>query len=306
MGSQFSDAHCDGIWGIAPANQSKIQDAYRAANSGSSAGDTLVQRIFDENPSVPDYLSFFLGRTVDAARGKTVGEFTVGKYLVEYPYIGNTTVIPLVQSSVALSSNVQPWSLELNGLAVNGHKLNLATETSGLAAGSAVALLALGESWIIGPDDAVAEIMSNVEGAVFSAGTGDESLYAGTYAVPCTSLIDVLISVGPHTFPLTPIDLNVNASISTDGTGPQCTAGIYPVSSQYTGGLGADWIFGDAMLKSVYSLYNYGTYDNSTGSSTGGAFLQMVPTTDITVAISNFNADRGTTYSTTSANAGVL
>ena len=69
----------DGLIGLGPNYGSLIRDD----SNGSSSADPVLDRIFRQNLTTPNFLSFLLGRSDDPS-DMFPGDITVGEYLSGY------------------------------------------------------------------------------------------------------------------------------------------------------------------------------------------------------------------------------
>ena len=101
-----------GIVGLGPGSGSRILTSL----NGQSRGDTVLDRIFQQNVSAPNILTVLLGRSNDPAELYS-GEITVGEILPGYENITNEPHVP-VTADPPLQSADQHWQvlLDENGI----------------------------------------------------------------------------------------------------------------------------------------------------------------------------------------------
>lgn len=96
-----------GLIGLGPNSGSQVQDAI-----GDSSGDAVLDRIFRQNTSTPNYLTVLLGRNDDPTTSPT-GDLTIGEIMSGHE---NITSQPKLSVSVLSSSNSanQHWQILLD------------------------------------------------------------------------------------------------------------------------------------------------------------------------------------------------
>ncbi|KAG8705093.1 hypothetical protein FRC09_003161 [Ceratobasidium sp. 395] len=100
------------------------------------------------------------------------------------------------------------------------------------------------------------------------------------------------ITMGKQSIPIHPLDLT-KVSILTFPDGHNLTAclSFYNEASYY--GSDNDLVLGDAFLRNVYAVYNYGDYNNTeSGLSHDTPFIQLLPLTNASVASAEFKDAR--------------
>jgi cathepsin D len=133
------------------------------------------------------------------------------------------------------------WLLSLTGLTVNGKSVSVTSSTS-------LSAIDTGTTLIGGPTDDVNKFWAAVPGA--QALTGNN---AGYFSVPCTTVLDVTMSFGGKSWPISSDDMLMQTN--TPGV---CVGAIFDLSlgSNAGGGQGnPNWVVGDTFLKNVYSVY---------------------------------------------------
>ncbi|KAG8728100.1 hypothetical protein FRC12_022016 [Ceratobasidium sp. 428] len=121
-----------------------------------------------------------------------------------------------------------------------------------------------------------------------------------TYAVPCMAEAQLVFSIGGRDIPIHPLDLTQVTTITTT-SGSQnftmCQNAYQPFSSNAGGGE-VDYILGDAFLRNVYSLYDYGDYvQGFSGLAQGDPYMKLLPLTDPTAASAEFKTARAASLS---------
>ena len=89
-----SNAVGTGLIGLGPNYGSQVHEAL-----GNSSGDAVLDRIFQQNTSTPNYLTILLGRDDDPS-DKFPGDLTVGEILPGYEAITSQTKLNVSQVSI--------------------------------------------------------------------------------------------------------------------------------------------------------------------------------------------------------------
>lgn len=103
-----------GLIGLGPSTGSSVRAAM-----GSSAGDPVLDRIFRQNTSASNYITFLLGREEDPSSSDIPGNLTIGEILPGYENITNQ---PKIDVSVLPSdeSDEQHWQVLLDADGILG------------------------------------------------------------------------------------------------------------------------------------------------------------------------------------------
>ena len=102
-----------GLIGLGPNYGSQVSDAV-----GDSSGDAVSDRIFQQNTSTPNYITFLLGRNDDPTDPPT-GDLTVGELMSGYE---NVTSQPKLSVSSVSSAEIenQHWQILLDADGIVG------------------------------------------------------------------------------------------------------------------------------------------------------------------------------------------
>lgn len=117
----------------------------------------------------------------------------------------------------------------LTDLTVQGNSINLA---AGAASYSAIDT---GTTLIGGPTNAIQQIYAQIPGA--AAGTGN---FDGFYTFPCNTQVNVEMTFGGRSWPISPADF-----IAGQVSATQCMGAFFEINN---GGGSPAWIVGDAFL----------------------------------------------------------
>lgn len=157
------------------------------------------------------------------------GTFTMGA-LNSSLYTGDIDYVDLPSDAVTY------WTLPLTTLTVQGNSITLGSGQNSYSA------IDTGTTLIGGPQDAIEEIYANIPDS--SPGTGN---LEGYYTYPCTTNVNVTVSFGGRSWAISSADFLMTKA-STD----RCVGAFFVLGST-----NPSWIFGDTLLKNVYSVFRY-------------------------------------------------
>ncbi|CAE6475651.1 unnamed protein product [Rhizoctonia solani] len=282
----------NGLLGLGFDTLSSIANTV-AQNTQQNWGRTLLSNIFISDPTTPNHVAFRLDRH-DDGNNTDVGAFDVGTFAAGFEAVNNTAQIPI------FSSNAQQnlyWNVLVDGVTLNGKAQTLKTTVNGGTqappAGKVSAVLDTGYS--------LPQLSPELAHAIYSAmgGTLVQDTGNTTYAVPCMAEVQLVFSIGGHTIPIHPLDLTqVQTVTTTRGTNYTMCINAYQPFSSNAGGGEVDYILGDAFLRNVYSLYDYGDFiQGFSGLAQGNPYIKLLPLTDPTAASAEFKTARAATLS---------
>ncbi|KAI9513331.1 acid protease [Russula earlei] len=246
-----------GIVGIGFTSLSNIDALVQ--KTGSSSGSSLLYNIFSSQTQEPNFIAVSLQRSTDPT-ADVQGTFLVGELDPQYAAVVQTPPIPTFPVS-----NPRRWNVLLEAVLVGN---------------TAVALLDSGTSLSYARPDLCEAIYSNITGA-------QQDSQTGLWSIPCNVEIDVAIQINGQVFPLHPLDM-VPKSISNPG---RCVGSFVSqdLSAMVTGDI--DVILGDNVLRSVYSVYDFGDFDDS--GTMGNPYVKLLSLVDPDAASKDFAAARG-------------
>ncbi|KAJ7019898.1 aspartic peptidase domain-containing protein [Mycena alexandri] len=266
-----------GSWGIGfgsndPDTSRINQKVQTAFGANTTWGQNALASIFALNQTGSDYIGLSLSRLGDPT-DTADGSLTISEYDSDYQAVANSPRLPL--SLLNLGS----WTVPLDGLSVNGKRINWNSTVLYLPTGAGYTLvqLDLGMPNIVMPAKQAA-----VRVHVFNFAHLTEFGVNEVWIVPCNASIDVVASFGGQDFPIHPLDLtDLKIVTSPDGTS-NYTACVGTIIGAVTT-VSIDALFGDSFLRNVYTVFDFGTGGNTKGSP----FVQMLSTTDNSTAQSD-------------------
>ncbi|KAI0693590.1 aspartic peptidase domain-containing protein [Cytidiella melzeri] len=242
-------------------------------HTGSSTGRSLLHNLFADNTNEPNFISFALQRTADN-NNDVQGTFSIGEVSPQYASVLNNDPLPTFPEAYP-----SRWNVLVDALIVGSKTVPVSTVVTGAPAGKAVVLLDSGTSFTYAPEAVCTAIYGAVPGASY-----DSSI--GQWIVPCDVEIDIALQFGGKVFPIHPLDVSPQ-SLSVPG---QCTGTFIP----QTVAVGAgefDWLVGDNVLRSIYSVYDFGDYQSD--GSLGNPYVKLLSLVDPNKASAEFHQLRG-------------
>jgi saccharopepsin len=240
-----------------------------------STGRSLLFNLFETNPTEPNFIAFALQRNSDTT-DDVEGSFSIGELEPKYAHVSGNERIPTWPIS-----NPYRWNLLLDAVIVNDTITVPTTNVVGAPSNKAVVLMDSGSSYTYAPKEICDAIYSGVPGASYDASIG------GYWRVPCATEIDMALQIGGQVFPIHPLD--VNPSTAADPS--MCIGSFVPQS--FSIGNDFDWLVGDNFLRSVYSLYDFGDFDDS--GHMGDPYMKLLSIVDPDQASISFHELRGGT-----------
>ncbi|KAG6331747.1 hypothetical protein ID866_7341 [Astraeus odoratus] len=242
--------------------------------TGSSEGRTLLYNLFQDNPSEPNFIAFSLQSSSDD--DGVTGSFSIGETDPQYANVTSTNKIP----TWPVSSPTR-WNVLLDSFIVGTQTISVSSSVSGVPSNKAVILLDSGTSYTYAPVDVCDAIYGGVSGAQYNTGLGQ-------WVVPCDVEIDMAFQIDNQIFPIHPLDVTPAAT----GDPSTCLGSFVPQSVSVGAGQ-FDWLIGDNVLRSIYTLYDFGDFDSS--GEMGDPYVQMLALVDPNQASVEFHTVRGGT-----------
>ncbi|KIJ20610.1 hypothetical protein PAXINDRAFT_106243 [Paxillus involutus ATCC 200175] len=191
--------------------------------------ETLASSGAWSQPLMAFQLTRFVNAT-GAAPTEPGGSFTMG-FVNESLYTGQIDF-------QNLPTTPSYWLLPMTELTVQGNVISIPTGSASYSA------IDTGTTLIGGPSSVIQAIYAQVPGS--QPGTGN---WQGYYTYPCTTPVNVSISFGGPSWPVSPADFQLTKVSSS-----QCIGAFFELE---TGSSAPDWIVGDTFLKNVYSVFRY-------------------------------------------------
>ncbi|KAF8165350.1 aspartic peptidase A1 [Crassisporium funariophilum] len=276
-----------GAQGIAGLGFTRLSSIDLALNgTQQSTGRSLLYNLFEANPAEPNFIAFALSRKGEAGSVNEVeGSFSIGEYEPEYAAVSGSVRIPTWPIHFPFR-----WNLLLDAVIVKDKITTPTTSVVGAPSNKAVVLMDSGSSYSslnvqyrYVSEEVCNAIYGNVPGAAF-----DPSI--GYWRVPCSAEINMALQIGGEVIPLHPLD--VNPTTAFDPT--MCIGSFVPQKIAIAKDF--DWLIGDNVLRSVYSVYDFGDFDAS--GKMGDPYMKLFPLITPDGASAEFHKERGGTPKT--------
>jgi saccharopepsin len=245
--------------------------------TGSSSGRSLLYNLFSDNPKEPNFIAISLQRSADPT-ADVQGTFLIGELDPDYSAVNQTPPIPTFPVA-----NPTRWTVLLEDILVAGGNtvVPITSTVPNAPSNRAVALLDSGTSYSYASPEVCDAIYGNISGAQLDP-------QSGLWSVPCNTEIDVAMQINGQVFPVHPLDM-----VPESATNPNnCVGSFVPQDISAIASGNFDIILGDNVLRSVYSVYDFGDFDAS--GKMGDPYLKFLSLVDPNAASKDFAAARGT------------
>ncbi|KAK0221601.1 aspartic peptidase domain-containing protein [Armillaria fumosa] len=282
-----------GVLGLGPTAGSQI---YGTLNT--SVGYTVLDRIFLQNTSTPNYLTVLLGRTQDPT-DVFPGEISIGELLDGYSNVESepkleATVLPAGESS---QQHLQILLDEDGIIRPDGKPISITTKVKQTSnSKQATAVLDTGFTLSQVPKSVADEIYSRFSGAEYmnvTNGVGE------VWILPCDQEVNITFKIGGNNYHIHPLDATMDPSLFdlsdlTDSKGRSFCIGSFQPFSFTPSAPTYDIILGMSFLRNVYAVFNFGDFVAGGNDTTirGDPYVQFLSTTDPAEAHSDFVAVR--------------
>ncbi|OBZ68699.1 putative aspartic-type endopeptidase CTSD [Grifola frondosa] len=263
----------NGLMGLGPNYGSQVQDAI-----GNSAGDAVLDRIFRQNTSTPNYITFLLGRANDPADTLS-GDLTVGEILPGYE---NITSQPKLSVTNVASSNIgnQHWQTLLDADGIIGPAGNNVIDDEGIETSvdstsnkkQLTVIFDTGYSLPQVPADVAKAFYSDVPGAEL---VDSQEAGGNIWQIPCDKEVNITFKFGGIRIPIHPLDTSINL---TDSNGNSVCYGAFQPAT--TSSSTYDMIFGMAFLRNAYAYINFGDFVDGSTNKTADPYIQLLSLTN--------------------------
>ncbi|KAF8141970.1 acid protease [Boletus edulis] len=201
------------------------------ATSGTSPfWQTLVSKGAWSQPVMGFQLTRFLNDS-NARPLEPGGSFTMG-FLNSSLYTGSIDY-------QNLATTPSFWILSLAKLTVQGNSVSLPSGSASYAA------IDTGTTLVGGPSNVIQNMFAQIPGS--QPGTGD---WQGFWTYPCNTKVNVAMSFGGPSWPVSPADFQLTQIDSNT-----CVGAFF--ESHISVGGAPNWIVGDTFLKNVFSVFRY-------------------------------------------------
>ncbi|KAG1741270.1 aspartic peptidase domain-containing protein [Suillus lakei] len=177
-------------------------------------------------------MAFQLTRFINGSNVNTEepgGSFTMG-------FVDSSLYTGIIDYQ-ALPVTPSYWILPMTSLTVQGNSVTIPSGSSSYSA------IDTGTTLVGGPSSAIQNIFAQIPGSQPGAGS-----WQGYWTYPCSTAVNVAISFGGPSWPISPADFQL-VKLSES----QCVGAFFELSSSTALG----WVIGDTFLKNVYSVFRY-------------------------------------------------
>ncbi|KAK0487697.1 aspartic peptidase domain-containing protein [Armillaria novae-zelandiae] len=281
-----------GIIGLGPTSGSSI---YNALNN--SVGYPVLDRIFLQNTSTPNYLTVLLGRTQDPS-GVFPGEISIGELLDGYSDVQSE---PKLEVTIVSDGNSSHQHLQIlldeDGIiGPDGKPISITTEVNPTSNSKrATVVLDSGTSTSQVPKYVADAIYSRISGAEYRNISDSGEIWV----IPCDEEVNITFKFSGNSYHIHPLDATMDPSLSNssnlvDSKGRTSCLGSFQPFAFTPSSLTYDMILGMSFLRNVYTVFNYGDFVAGGNGTTvrGDPYVQLLSTTDPAEAHSDFVAVR--------------
>ncbi|OBZ70907.1 hypothetical protein A0H81_09365 [Grifola frondosa] len=226
-----------------------------------TATGSALALLLQQAPSDHQYYTILFSPDVNktGTDGTFSGFFTIGE-LVDLSEIFNGASADLPDLTLIKGQPELPLTatgqFSVDAISINAQPFQLKSEIPQAPSGKPLAIVNTADPWIRASFEVVSAIYGNVSGATFV----DQSTI-GTFQVPCSTQVEVTVTLGGQDYVLDPSTL-----VRDNPFGDAC-AGVFATNGQAVSAIPAfDLSFGPHFLKNV----NYSS-SGSTGDNTAGA-----------------------------------
>jgi len=266
----------DGILGLGPSSGSRIRQSL-----GTSAADPLLDQIFRQDTSTPNFISFTLGRS-GAPSSNGSGELAIGEVLPNMASINDQPKISVTALPIGQTGD-QHWTGLVDGfIGPDGQDIPIESLVSSTPSGKILAVLDSGFTLPQVPRNVSDAIYGRVPGASFDSNNH-------VWTVPCDQEINLTVVIAGQKYPVHPLDVSASGLNLTDASGKviPCVGSYQPITNESFDGT-FDAILGMGFLRNTYTLINFGDFVNGNPSKQGDPFFQMLSVTDPATAHQDF------------------
>ncbi|EGN98510.1 hypothetical protein SERLA73DRAFT_183562 [Serpula lacrymans var. lacrymans S7.3] len=268
----------NGLIGLGPNSGSAISKAI-----GSSTGDNMLNRIFQQNSSAQNYISLILDRKNDPGEQVT-GQFTISEVIPQFSNITSMPKIP-VETVYKLTNQDQHWQIlgdkDKNVIGPDGQPIQVDSIVPKAPSGQLVAVFDSGYTLPQVPRAMSDAIYGRVQGAEWSASNE-------AWLVPCGQLINLTFNFGGQSYPIHPLDVSSSDfDVSFANGSPACLGTFQPITSAFSLIGEYDMILGMAFLRNTYTLISFGNLIQG-GQDSSNPYMQLLSLTNTEAAVNDF------------------
>lgn len=211
--ADLSSEGISGLVGLGPSSGSVILGAL-----GNSTGNTVLDNIFLQNTSTPNFISFLLQRDGDPTQSFS-GELTVGEIIAPFDNITSQPKLP-VQVLDSSSRSAQHWTTTLDEDGIIGPD-GQPIKISSIVPDNGGKLFAVIDSGFTLP-----QVPRKVSDAIYGRVQGaNYSVENSVWTIPCGQELNISFKLGGVTFPVHPLDTSSSDFAMTNSKGETVCVG---------------------------------------------------------------------------------
>lgn len=224
--TDISAVNYQGLIGLGPNTGSSIRDKLDRDDTG---GDAVLDRIFEQNQTAQNYISFMLSRSNDP--GSTIaGELTIGEPVKGFENITSQPKLDIV-TVPGLTDRDQHWQMytDVDGvIGPDGQPIKTKSIVPKAPSGQLVAVIDSGFTLPQVPRAMSDAIYGRVQGAEWNAANQ-------VWTIPCGQLLNVSFKFGGVNFPVHPLDTSSSDFGLKDANGNNVCVGTFqPITSAFS------------------------------------------------------------------------
>lgn len=268
-----------GLIGLGPSSGSVVRSVL-----GVDIGSPVLDNIFRQSGSVPNFISVLLGRSNDPLE-PFPGELTVGTLISG---LENITAQPRLPVSVVSGRVGQHWLVQLDRGGLTGPDRAVVDVQSGVKGQERLMVMFdTGFSLPQVPAAVADAIYGRVPGANFTSFPNTGPIWT----VPCSVELNITLKFGGVSFPVSPLDTTLSDLNEKDSDGNLvCVGSFQPITTASSPSY--DIILGMAFLRNAYLLINFGDFVDDSMSNTAPPYIQLLPTLNVPETHIQFVQDR--------------
>ncbi|KAI0270005.1 acid protease [Gloeopeniophorella convolvens] len=274
--SALSSNNIQGLMGLGPNAGSVVESTV-----GNSTGDSPLFRVFAQNKTTQNFISFQLDRKGDPTDSVT-GQITISEVISGFENITSQPKLNIKDAPV-IDANGQHWAVLSDGvIGPDGQSIDIESIVPHVSDGKLVAVFDTGFTLSQVPRKLSDAIYGRVQGANYS-------VEDGYWTLPCDQELNLTFKFGGQTYPVHPLDVSTSDLGYTDASGnTRCVGSFQPITTAFSLLGEYDIILGMSFLRNTYTLIDFGNYVDDTSNDRGDPYVQLLSLTDASSAHSDF------------------
>ncbi|KAK7028845.1 hypothetical protein VNI00_014858 [Paramarasmius palmivorus] len=268
-----------GLMGLGPNSGSQIMNKI-----DSSSADSVLSRIYTQNKTSQNFISFMLDRKGTPSHPVT-GQITVSEFVTGWENITSMPKLDVEQVHKLLDSD-QHWQAltdKSNGIiGPDGQVINVKTIVPKAPKQQLVAVFDSGFTFSQVPRDVSDAIYGRVQGAVYDSKNE-------WWTVPCGQMLNISFNFGGKNYPIHPLDtVDDNFNVQDANGNRVCIGAFQPITSAFSLLGNYDMIMGMNFLRNTYTLMDFGNWVEGASTDRNDPYIQLLSVTDVQQAHTDF------------------